>query len=432
MSYKKNPHFLFVGHSSSHNRGCEALIRSAVIILREQFPGAKVTVAASYPEHEASLMYDITNLQIIPGYNKISNVVGSYTFSYALLNCINYLIPRGVLTFYARKIGFKPILPQLRPKSEGGFLRVNHLKKAMLEADAVILLCGDLYNVENYSTSLYTMEVMEYAQLLRCKTIIWSASIWKFKRKWIEKRIKDILVKTDLIVARDVITVDYLFSLGIKKNVVLGSDCAFLLPRKKSIRTTLPWMPKPPLVIGLNGSDLICYYLTKRKYRKFIADIVYFCQFLVDNFGCHIVFIPHDGHPGAQERDFLFEIELMVNRQKNVYMIPVGLDATEIKDVIGQCDVFIGMRYHPTIASLSQLVPTLSMYYSQKFIGLHKFIFGHTDHLIHYKEVSYDLLILKFKQILKNKSEIQLYLEKRIPELQTQCRLVGRYLKELL
>ena len=63
---KKNESFLLVGHEGSHNKGCEALVRSAVDILRNEFPNSVITVASMYPEHDVAL-YDIKNLEVIHG-----------------------------------------------------------------------------------------------------------------------------------------------------------------------------------------------------------------------------------------------------------------------------------------------------------------------------------------------------------------------------
>ncbi|MDO8661724.1 MAG: polysaccharide pyruvyl transferase family protein [Candidatus Omnitrophota bacterium] len=423
--------FLIVGHTSSHNRGCEALARSTITILRKQFPAAKITVAALYPEGESPLINNITGLEIIPGFNRVSSVIGKYPFSHRILKFVKNILPYGIVALHDRNIGWKAMLPQARPKSETGFSRVRHLKAAMLEADAVILLGADLYNIENYFPPVYAMEVMEYAQLLGRKTVIWGASIWQFNRRWVERRVRDILCRANLVTARDEMTIDYLSKLGIKKNTVLVPDSAFLLQPRLTSRTGLPWTLKPQLVVGFNGSDFIYYYLQKRTYRKCIIDIIKFFQFIIDNFGCRIVFVPNDGYPGAQEREFLFEINSMIARRESVYMVPPGLDASEIKAVIGQCDIFLGMKFHPTIFSLSQGIPTLGMYYSPKFIGLHQSIFGHTDYLIHYNDISFDLLMLKFQQVKDDKDKIQQILRRRVPEIEAELFNAGKHLENL-
>ncbi|RZU00781.1 polysaccharide pyruvyl transferase family protein [Rivibacter subsaxonicus] len=45
-------------------------------------------------------------------------------------------------------------------------------------------------------------------------------------------------------------------------------------------------------------------------------------------------------------------------------------DQSEIKHVIGLCDMFVGARMHACIAALSQAVPTVGIAYSDKFAGV--------------------------------------------------------------
>ena len=58
--------FLLVGHQGSNNRGCEALVRTTVDVLRQIFPDSSITLASMYPENDLPLL-DIDHLEIIPG-----------------------------------------------------------------------------------------------------------------------------------------------------------------------------------------------------------------------------------------------------------------------------------------------------------------------------------------------------------------------------
>jgi polysaccharide pyruvyl transferase WcaK-like protein len=404
------------------------------MILREQFPDARVTVAAMYPEHEGPLM-EIPGLQVVPGYNRTFTVSEdgppTHKLAFRLTNLLRYMLPYGVVRVLEKKgIGPK-IIQKSRPKSEAGFSQVRHLKEIMLNSDAVISIGGDLY-IEDYGPPTYFIEVVEYAQLLGRSTIIWGASIWPFKTLWIERRVKDMLLHADLVTVRDDLTLEYLASLGVKDNVVRVADSAFIMAPRSSDRTVLPWTRRPSTVIGFNGSSLLYSFLPGQRAKQVINAIIRFFQVLLDEHDCGVVLIPHDGYPGAAERDFLFGIEQMIDRPGRVYMIPVGLNAPEIKAVIGQCDMFISMRFHPSIASLSQSIPTLGLSHSPKFAGLHKSVYGHTDYLISYDHISLDILMEKFQQLRANQNSIRQQLSKRIPELQAQARLGGKHVRDLL
>ena len=70
-----------------------------------------------------------------------------------------------------------------------------------------------------------------------------------------------------------------------------------------------------------------------------------------------------------------------------IFLPPIALDAQETKGLIGQCDFFITMRFHPSIAALSQAVPTLGLSHSQKFAGLYEAVYGNLDYLLPYSEI---------------------------------------------
>lgn len=429
MFDKKRPHFLLVGHDGAHNRGCEALIRSTVMVLRDQFPHASFTLATMYPELEGPLT-DIKDISVVPGYNRNFNISDCIPIPKLKSNRLMHYLRFAIQSLYKNQLAHEPIRP-LHLRTEQDFHLIRHLKKSLFEADALISTGGDLYN-DDYGPPAYLMEIVEYAQFLRRTTIIWGASIWPYKTKWTENRMREMLIRTDLITVRDDETANYLASLGIYNNVARVADGAFLMPPSFTDKTALPWAVRPSTVIGFNGSDLLFSYLSQSRAKQTLSDLVAFFQSLIDNEKYGVILMPHDGYPGAAERDFLFGFEQLIDRPEKVYMIPVGLNAPEIKAVISQCDFFISMRFHPSIASLGQCIPTLGISHSPKFSGLYKSVFGHTEYLIPYDEITYDALKKKFTKLQSDKEEIREHLGRRIPELQAQARLGGKCVKDLL
>lgn len=437
MKEKKSLHFLIVGHEGCHNRGCEALVRTTIDVLKEQFTDdIMVTVASLYPEHEFPIC-DIPGVNVLPGYSgfnrKFSKSITRKVKNLTVSKLIKALLPYGiikVLMFGKNKV--KLSNPSCRPIKEEEFSQVWHLKQVMLEADAVISIGGDMF-IEDYGPPIYAMESIEYAQFLGRKTIIWGASIWPLKVKWIEKRVQELLLKADLVTVRDDPTVQYLSSLGITNNVVRVSDGAFLMKPQAPEKEQFPrGTNKNSKTIGFNGSNLMFYYLSFHKSQEVIKELVNFFKVLIDKLGHNIVLIPHDGYPGAAERNFLYSFSQLVNRPGNTYLIPVGLNAKEIKGVIGLLEAFITMRFHPSIAALSQGVPTIGMSHSPKFAGMHKSVYGHTNYLVSYENISQKYLMKKFNEIWNDRDKIKRQLMARIPSLKEEAKLGGKKLKELL
>ena len=97
-----------------------------------------------------------------------------------------------------------------------------------------------------------------------------------------------------------------------------------------------------------------------------------------------------------------------------------------------RCDFFIGMHFHPSIASLSQTIPTLGLSHSPKFVGLYREVYGHPDYVIPYEDVSINILSAKFEALQAEQDNIRKRLASRVPELQAAARRSGQYVRDLL
>lgn len=431
-----SPHFLLVGHEGSHNRGCESLVRSTVEILRREYPDSHVTVASMYPEHDRPLL-DIKNLDVVPGVSlcpelydvKIDNV--SHCFSFlpqkkSVKYFLRSIIPCGLIPLIKKRL----IYP--RPRSESGFRMVRHLKPLMLSADAVISIGGDLFIEDWGAPPIYPLESLEFAQFLGCKTLIWGASIWPIKAKWLQDRVRQLFYQCDLVTVRDDPSYEYLASLGIKENIFRVSDGAFLMPSTPSEKTCIQMSSNPKWLLAFNGSPLMYAYMDSTKAHKFLLDISSFFRNIIDTKQFGVVFVPHDAYPAPAERDFLYEVMQAVNRPLSVYMPPLGLNAPETKAVIGECDYFIGMRFHSIIAALSHFIPSLGLSYSPKFSGLFQDVYGHDRYLLSYENISLEYWHVKLEELEKERDAVREQLNVRVPQLCEAALKNSMYLKKIL
>ena len=114
-----------------------------------------------------------------------------------------------------------------------------------------------------------------------------------------------------------------------------------------------------------------------------------------------------------------------------IQVLPHGLNAAELKWIIGRCAVFAGARTHLTIAALSSYVPTLSVAYSVKAKGINQDVFGHLNHYIHVSDLTSANFTAGIRDLLNNRESLCGYLHKRIPELQTSALAAGKVLRQL-
>lgn len=165
-----------------------------------------------------------------------------------------------------------------------------------------------------------------------------------------------------------------------------GVDMAFGLPASPPSRplsaTVAGWLgdrPRARPVIGFNVSGLLYNdeaearnrFGLRSNYRATVHEVMHT---LLANTDAHIVLVPHVvvGRPGSEcdlaaSNAVLRELGPCSDR---VQVLDGGLDAAELKWVIGRTDWFCGSRMHATIAGLSSGVPTMALAYSMKTQGV--------------------------------------------------------------
>lgn len=420
-----NPHFLLVGHGGCHNRGCEAIVRTTVGMLTEAFPDARFTVASVYPENDGPLM-DIPRLQIIPGCKRASVQIPwasgqppqQTTWIKLFKKLVKAMLPYGVVEAFRRWRNRREA-SEIEKKD---YSDVAHLRDVMLDADVILSVGGDNYT-EDYGPPIYFMELLEFAKLLKRKTVIWGASIGPFSTESIRCRMVELMKATDLIAVRDDSTLAYLNQLGIKDNVIQMADPALLLPAVPSHKTRPPWLDRSSCIVGFNGSGILYAKLGTEGIPKALGALASFFRHLIDERGTRVLLVPHDANAASPYSDYVFlaEFQQAVGRPEMVHLLPPGLNALETKAAIGQCNAFVGMRMHATIASLSQAIPTLTLGYSLKFAGINRAFYGHTQYLVSYGDISETILRDRFEKLQEEDESIRVTLQKRLPELQAQA-----------
>lgn len=139
-------------------------------------------------------------------------------------------------------------------------------------------------------------------------------------------------------------------------------------------------------IIGLNVSGLLYIggynkknmFWLKVDYQELIERVI---SFLITAKGARILLIPHvvgdTDESDTVATDAVYE-RLRGTYPNHLFSVRGSYDQSEIKYIIGLCDSFIGSRMHACIAALSQMVPTVGIAYSEKFLGVFESIgMGH-------------------------------------------------------
>lgn len=376
-------------HGGSRNRGCEAIVRSGVALIKKQNPTAIVDLASWMPQTD----------EIIPLIDSIIPHINREIKKYSL----DWFISALQVKFF---------------KNENfAFRRMNKDLLPLLHKYDIFLSIGG----DNYCYG----EQPSFYELDRCikkagkKLVLWGASIGQEDLSPI--KIED-LKSFNLILARESLTFDILKRNGIN-NVKLCADGAFTMDKEE---LPLPQNWKVENTIGFNFSPLVW-----KKNQDSYQAALQLVQHILDTTTLTIAFTPHVIEPGNDDYECLESFYSKFKNTGRVLLLPNNLNAIQYKGYIARMRFFIGARTHATIAAYSNCVPTMVLGYSVKSKGIAKDIFGSELLVLNLDEISNEeLLKARFDEMIIDEVKIKNILIERIPEIKIMAQKAAQYLFE--
>jgi polysaccharide pyruvyl transferase WcaK-like protein len=402
------PVFLFDGNGPLLNRGCQAILRATVQMLREEFgPCRFINIQGSpwdldgYPHRDSDVQH------VLP-----------------------QLARRGGLAWWKRQL-----LARLLRRPQRSLLE-QHLP----QATAVLGLGGDNYTLDygqphRFFRSIRT--VIDHGKPF----VIWGASVGPFtKDPQFETQAADVLRHVALICARERRTVQYLRSIGVEHNVRQVADPAFTLqPTPVELKGPEQIVLREPCV-GLNLSPLLGRYTgTFEEWTDLAARLV---RAVVTSVDLPVVLLPHvtqSPRAPAAERlyrdDHWFMGELMKRTGDfggRLVLLRRHYDACQLKWIISKFAVFVGARTHATIAAMSSMVPTVSIAYSVKAVGINEELFGGDRWIARLESLNPQTLVDRIADLLAHQDQVREHLRGVIPQYVRKSRLAATYLREAM
>ena len=404
---RDRPLFILAGNGPYQNRGCEAITRGTVKIVRNYFNDPSFLSVGFIPDSDLRQQcqdeYDpeITHARI-------------HTEKYSLKRSYLQRIIFRIDTRKKKYLPFDEMLPSL-----------DH-------ASAVLSVGGDNYSLDYGIPRVFT-DLDDVVLEKKKPLILWGASVGPFDTlPEYERYMCDHLKKVTGIFARESATADYLANHGITENVYRVADPAFLMdplePRDERKRL---WIEEG--AIGVNLSPLMANYVTGGELQQWEHTARNIITAILKKTSRTIYLIPHVTTPAMNDFTFLKNVwDMTDSRSKNeIRLIPPDYNAAEIKWIIGHMSLFAGARTHSTIAALSSDIPTLSFAYSIKAKGINRDIFGHEDYCLGPDQLTPETVSSTIEVMLTNKNQIKNVLREKIPAVQKKAMAAGQYLKEL-
>lgn len=325
------------GHGGSRNHGCEAIVRSTILLLGKEH---HYTLLSERPEEDAEYGLD-SIATIIPSRNSLPVGVRR------LLYLIEMKICRSERVYYRRI--YQSFIKRIGP------------------CDLAVAIGGDNYC---YDGMFEQFSVMNYRFRKKgIRTCLWGCSI---DAERLDKHLIDDLRGFSFIYAREQLTYQALLLAGIK-NVVHLPDPAFCL----SVLQPLDFQyPSDIDYVGINISPLVINQETIS--GVIINSFLRLIDFIIEKTEFGVLLLPHVVWSSNDDRGPLSILYQSYAGTGRVFMIG-DCDCMKLKGHISKCRYLVAARTHASIAGYSLLIPTLVVGYSVKSRGIARDIFGYDD-----------------------------------------------------
>lgn len=403
------------GQNNFGNRGCEALVRSTVQVVREHLGDVEFLVPSLDAERDSRQWPDAAE----SGVRFVSSPPLPGLF-------VNWSRVCTRLPFLTR-------LPWPRYRPDPALLR------DIESSDIVLSIGGDSYSLDYDHASLFFYAgIGELALRLGKPIILWGASIGPFSAiPGVEKQMLAHLRRFAALSVRESHSIHYLNEKGAGANVVPVIDSAFAMaPQPVDLAPFWP-AESPGGVLALNLSPVIERLRARNgEGELLLQEAANFIRSVVEARGVSVLLLPHvdplDG--SARNSDtatmnrILAETGDMGGR---IRIVPAGMNAPQLKYIISRCRFLIAARTHATIAAFSTGVPTISIAYSVKAKGINRDLFGHERFVLDTREVSSQTLASALSLLENEETAIRQYYADNMANWRQRSRAGATFLSEL-
>jgi polysaccharide pyruvyl transferase WcaK-like protein len=399
--------FILAGNGPYDNRGCEAIIRGTIQILRHHFDNPEFIVCSHFRSIEHLHNQQQHEFDKAVRHVAVQKIISTkYRLWDKVIHMFYQKFPRVRQRFHYRQI-------------------INDIGRAR----AVLSVGGDNYCLDYGIPTIFT-DLDDLVVAKGGKQIIWGASIGPYTRNpTYESYMSEHLKIITSIFARESLTIGYLRSIGVVQNVVKMVDPAFVLEAREPHEA----VDSKNLTssIGINLSPLMHRYCCNGDENAWLDRAVDIVSAVNRQFDNPILLIPHVYEPYSDDRNFLEKVRLAVSSNK-VTLLTGDYSAAELKWFISKLLLLAAARTHATIAGFSSMVPTISFAYSIKATGLNHDIYGHQDLCIQPDALTANMVCDKINYAIEHNAGIRTQLAKQVEQLVQVAFQSGKVLSDIL
>jgi len=288
----------------------------------------------------------------------------------------------------------------------------KNTKEKIKNCDYFILGGGGLFgSISEYANIIWWLQAM-YAYHNKKPVLMLGQSVGKIKNKYIQKLVKNIFNKADLISVRDEKSKENLKEIGVTKKIVVVPDFAFYRANNDTKQ-----MSSKDVVIALRQM--------KNLTQDFKNNIAKFVKWLKEEEKMNIQFVNFQAGPLDNDEILHNEIKKLVEdlspeNDDGSMKIITPKSTEEACTLFENANFAICMRLHSIITTMLSNTPFVAINYAEK-VGNFMDFRGTKENLLDMENISFEMLKnlynKKIKIPKKNSSEkieefISLYLQK--------------------
>lgn len=334
----------------------------------------------------------------------------------AFIRIMKSRVPDAEITLFSQ---YGELVTELMAKE--GFriktIRTAHIGKviqALVHSDIFVFEGGPFY--EDPSQALRCLILFSIVKMFRCPVVVYGVTAFHFKTWWGRFLFRNMFERMDAITVREKVAVDIIKDLGVRNNVALFSDPRFILEPASSEEVQSILTEE-----GINFEEpfigITTRYLhqnvpawVKRSHsftdervenaNEVIARVVaYLSEF------AQVIIIPM--HPSYDEdAEMANVIKKYIQVPSRLKMLSRRYSALEMMGIISQCELLLAGRLGSAVFATVTGTPIVAIAYEPRMVD-HMGRSGFSKYVFDWKDLKYDDLVAKIKEVWLSKDIIK-------------------------
>jgi colanic acid/amylovoran biosynthesis protein len=324
----------------------------------------------------------------------------------------------------------------------------DRLWRTFTEADVILVGHDNAATVRGGISPLLAATVVA-AKVTGKRIAIVAGSIGPFRGSAALAAARLVLKRVDLLTLRDPLSASYCRAARLTDApTYLTADLAFLVEPVSSQESerilAREGIPKDRPIVGITvveGSAVFRHAFASlgvergirgRKHAEAMAEVA---DYLVEQLGASVAFIPHSIGPGLRDdRIVARKVYERVLHRDRVWVVENEYSDAELKGLLSLFDFFIGERTHSLIAALSGRVPSVGISFpdDHRTYGIIGEMLGLGDWLYDVRALDPVSLCSHLRNCWERKGDMRRKLDEVIPRIEQRSQLNGALIAGLL